>query len=250
MLELLLSTGTTNKYVSVEYPNSGPGNKWLLAGTPALGYFGVIPDSEVITYLAYKNNLSPSLSIVMRTGGDWFKFFYKGKVIYIGCKGIGDSISWQAVYKAGGVYGINSNGPYPSGTGRNQYKPITVMENGKNWTLVPRLPHCNRGERFPGELYNSDTFEYNSLMGRLFGREGVRENIWYSWYAQWASFNYMDLDMDDITLGLETSSDTSRCIGRGSIEIPLNPASPVKTYAATNLILRGTLELEGYIESF
>lgn len=248
MLELLMSANTTNKYVSVEYPNSGPGNKWLLAGTPALGYFGVIPDSEVITYLAYKNNLNPNLSIVMRDGGDWFKFFYKGKVIYIGCKGIGHSVSWQAIYQAGGVYGVNGNGPYPSGTGRNQYKPITVTENGKNWTLIPRLPHCNRSERLSGELYNSDTFEYNSLMGRLFGREGIRENIWYNWYAQWASFNYLDLDMDDITIGLETAPELARNTGRGTVEVPLYPTSTLKTYTALDYILRGTLELEGYLE--
>lgn len=250
MLELLMSVGGAK--AGKWFPNSGPGNKELLFGTPALGYFGVIPSAEVMSYKSYKDNLNPNMAITMSNGDGWFKFFYRGKIIYMSCKAIGYSVSWEAVYQAGGVYGVNNIGTYPVGNPKMQYRPMTITSDGKPWTLIPRLPHTNDVDGGAAAGRQLDTFEYNSLMGRLVGNINIPEGQYVNWYGKWASFDHVQLDMDKSNLGMETgdASNRDRSTNRGGLGYPLNAVQPVKTFVANTVALRGTLELYGYLEPF
>lgn len=141
MFELLLGSALPPL---IMYPNSGPGPMYLKLGNEDIGYFGEVSSAELITYVAYKDHLNPALLVDINSGTldkGWFKFMHQGKVKFISKYPLGDNLSWEALYKAGGIYGTNDNGTYPSpaaGPYFNQYKPISVTQYGKTWTMVPK----------------------------------------------------------------------------------------------------------------
>ena len=138
MLEAMLYKSSP---VDNYYPGSGPGPKTLALGNEDIGYFGEVTASELITHLALRDHLNPSLVADVYVFGDWgwFKFFHKGKVKFITKRATWQRVAWQTLYQAGGVYGTNDNGLYPAGTPKNQYKPLSLFREEKTWTLVPKL---------------------------------------------------------------------------------------------------------------
>lgn len=167
MLEIMLSPGSTHPIVA--YPNSGPGPTVLIKGDETIGYFGELTTGELISNLDYKNNLNPSMLVTISVDKGWFKFMHKGQVKFISKGQVGANVAWDALYKAGGIYGTNDNGTYPSpaaGPYFNQRKPIVITQNGKTWTLIPKA--MTGGPQDPvGSTQVLSGSEYDDLLCRV-----------------------------------------------------------------------------------
>jgi len=194
--------------VAKEYPGSGPGQKWLQAGDEQLGYFGEVSASEMITNAALKTHLGHASGSVRADQG-WLKFFYKGKVVFIGKNTYCTSLTWNNLYAAGGIYGTKDNGKYPASTPVNQYKPITWSNGGKSYRLIPRVMTC-APEPFENSQDVSTGNEYSDLMCRLFNTNPLPGS------GQWGRYTAAQVNMNVVHMGPETrGSGTSYAAVRG-----------------------------------
>lgn len=94
----------------------GPGPNLLLHGNEGYGFFGVVPAADFVNnsaILAVAKNLSgiPQAAVYPT----WYKFIRNGKVLFVPSQTFGDT-TWQALYNAGFVYGVNNTGPSGAGT--------------------------------------------------------------------------------------------------------------------------------------
>lgn len=94
----------------------GPGPNLLLHGNEGYGFFGVVPAADFVNnsaILAVAKNLSgiPQATVYPT----WYKFIRNGKVLFVPNQSFGDA-TWQALYNAGFVYGVNNTGPGGAGT--------------------------------------------------------------------------------------------------------------------------------------
>lgn len=207
MIEALLATISS---AVQEYPNSGPGSKTLIAGNEDIGFFGEVSSSELITYAGLKSHLGFSAGNVGPDVG-WLKFMHKGVVKFIAKKACYYSLTWNALYAAGGIYGTNDNGRYPATTPKNQYKPFTVPDGTKTCKLVPRLlsgaPTDPVGQN-AGEVtdYNS---EYSDLLYRIIAGTHVNSGAF-------AKYVKTDVTMQSAHTVMETiSTNAARMLIRG-----------------------------------
>jgi hypothetical protein len=123
MFEALVGLGSRGQ---TNFPNSGPGSKNLLYGNEQLGYFGTLTPAELVTLGKLRSLFN------FFNGNDegapytWVKMFYKGKVLYFPTNTLAYNLSWNQLYNAGLVYGVDSNGNYPTATPTNQFKILNV----------------------------------------------------------------------------------------------------------------------------
>lgn len=129
--------------------DSGPGSKVVGKGTRALGYFGVVSNNLVFptTQLATLFPLTEGTAI--NDGADWLKFVNGGQVLFISKKPLRTDISWQTLYQAGLVYGVDGTGLSPIGSPVNQLKIV------KSGGFKYRLRVVRGADENPsGSLYN------------------------------------------------------------------------------------------------
>lgn len=188
MLEQLITSGLTAGQAG---PDTGPGNKVLLYGTTDLGYFGEVSSAELFT------SVEIQMVIPVAGGTDitppdklWLKFYFKGKILYIAKKPLKSGVSWNDIYAAGGVYGTNDNGLYPGSPAVNQYHPMTKVENGRSWTLVPRLIRAVNGDPASASSYSAAGY-VDSEWSQLFGRIANATND--ATTEKWARFTNTEL---------------------------------------------------------
>mgnify|MGYP005982914183 CR=1 FL=1 len=96
------------------YPWSGPGSKKLMRGTSDLGYFGTVSTTELYTdeSLGAIVGVNPQFGI-FNTVPDkqvWYKFIYRGRIIYLARYATLRNVSYQDIYNAGAVYGVRGPG--------------------------------------------------------------------------------------------------------------------------------------------
>src|SRR5690554_107694 len=203
MLELLLES--TPRDVSVYYPNSGPGNKYLLAGDENAGYFGEVTSSELLTGegLVAATNLSLT-SVDNNTTLVWLKFFFQGKIIYYAKQNVQNSMTWGTLYQAGLVYGTDGYGTYPYDTGVEQYTTVEVNDADGLHTLIIRLPRGHDTD--PAEPTTpSVTSEWTMLLDRVLAIHP----------DPWDTFTPTDLGGNRSLLMESNDANTSRALVRG-----------------------------------
>lgn len=230
------------------YPDSGPGSKYLIDGDEQLGYFGIVPSTELLTYSAYIKHVIPaSGQASIKPDRGWLKFYYKGKVLYYSKTQIALA-SWDAIYQNGGVYGTNDNGKFPGTPAVNQYKPIDLMRDEQTWRLVPRLPSVSPTN--PGSALVASHCELTDLLVRTCSKEtGVNLNPMYKVNLEkWESFPIASLGLVNSNgtppnsgrdQGIETSGTaTNKLFFAPNLSISENP----KSYTEENW--RAVLELK------
>lgn len=168
MLEILLySKGSNDSF----FPNSGPGNKQLLAGDKTLGYFGEVSDSELFTPAGVIRGMNFNVGTdVAQSGNIWLKFIRNEVVLFIAKKPFKTGVAWNDIYAAGLVYGTRDNGLYPtSGAPAYQFRQLTKIEGSKTWTLKPRLMTGWSGDPAVQNSLESDYInsEWHQLLGRV-----------------------------------------------------------------------------------
>lgn len=126
MFESLLGMGSRGQ---VNFPDSGPGSKNLIYGNEQLGYFGTLTQAEFTSLGAIRNLVGLYAGTDEGAAFLWVKMFYKGRVLYFPTNTIAYNLSWNQLYNAGVVYGVDGNGYAPTATPTNQFK---IMNIGKD----------------------------------------------------------------------------------------------------------------------
>ena len=121
MIELLASNRGGAKTL---YPNSGPGPIMLEFGDEELGYFGTLTSAEMFTTTELSTHLDLGGSSYIDTP-DWIKCFVNGRVLFTPTQRLKAGLSWNDLYKAGAIYGDDTNGSYPAATPVKQNAVIT-----------------------------------------------------------------------------------------------------------------------------
>lgn len=216
-----------------EYPGSGPGQQWLQFGDEQLGFFGEVAASDMITNANLKTHLGLASGAVRADQG-YLKFFYKGKVIFIGKNTFATSLTWNNLYAAGGIYGTNDNGKYPAATPVNQYKPLVWGNGGKSYRMVPRAMTC-APEPFENSQDPLSGNEYSDLLGRLF------VNASFPGSGQWGRYTAAQLNMNVVHMGPETR-------GSAPTYASIRGYSGGSTY--TSLLSLTKVDASGYSQHF
>lgn len=153
------------------YPDSGPGPKTLLQGNTIAGYFGTTTIAELFTHSQLLNaTISAGALPPVHSGAEgWYKFFYRGRVIYLPISPVASSISWNTLYTNGLVYGTDDNGKYPAATPVNQGRIISFTgADNKRFYFRVRLPSAGKDPYVSGtptaaELAGSEFEMFNFL---------------------------------------------------------------------------------------
>lgn len=148
-------------------PYTGPGPQVLLKGDRELGYFGEVPDKDLIT----KNDLRLIVNLpgnAPATGSSpkdniWFKFAYKGKILYIAGTPILLNLSWNSIYNKGLVFGVHGPGDPGIANPVDQY--FTIKTKDENF--IVRCPTITEtlDDPPPTNIYNNGAVIYSPSYG-------------------------------------------------------------------------------------
>ena len=89
-------------------PYDSPGSKYLLAGDRNAGFFGFVQASDLINGTTLASEVGITQGTAINTETPWIKYIWKHKVCFTPLKTLRHSISWDAIYAAGAVYGTGS----------------------------------------------------------------------------------------------------------------------------------------------
>lgn len=172
-----------------DYPviaNSGPGPKNLIQydSVSNTGYFGLVNKTDLFTAEQIEAVAVAGLGGTQanRDIEDlWFKFYYKGKILYYARKSLVLNTTWNTVYAAGLIYGTDDNGKYPD-SGKptvNQYHTLTrTDETGKSYTFKVRVPSgCTTDPANTGAVDTMKQSEYSQLFERMYPTNGI-DLVW------------------------------------------------------------------------
>lgn len=146
------------------FPNSGPGNKTLVAGDSTHGYFGTVTTTEMFTVNDIENFITtlPGTAYAP-TDLMWHKFVLDEKFIFVPNRAIRNT-TWNSVYNASMVYGLDGNGPFPPAAGGvNQLTQVSKMLNGKTYGFKVRTVKGALTDS-ANTLSASDGAEFNRLL--------------------------------------------------------------------------------------
>lgn len=126
-----------------DYTNS-PGSKYIIAGDKEAGFYGFVqPDEfgEIVGNTSGKtamtgDNLALAIGLTQGTATNintpWMKLSSKGKVIFVPVKPLRHSVSWDAIYKQGAVFGDDSENKSTP----NSRSGSLISINGNNNSIV------------------------------------------------------------------------------------------------------------------
>ncbi len=187
------------------YDWSGPGPKYLLLGDENFGYFGKVDTTEMFTNLEFWNatfagkGTAASRQVFVE---GWFKFFYKGNVIFMPQGPVANNVGWDMLYNLGYIYGIDGVGKYPTSTPVNQSKQLTLKKAGVTSYFKVRTPRASLND--PDAYFNGRPGTGNyvgtelELMSRMWSG-GAWGNESGSQWGQWC------IMLDSISSGPTTA---------------------------------------------
>lgn len=108
--------GIANNHPVVDFSNL-PGSKRLIAGDKNAGFLGFVEAEEFITGADLCTSIGLSQGSIINSTTPWIKYMWKGKICFRAVKSIMRSVTWDAIYNAGAVYGTDDEGLLPP-TGR------------------------------------------------------------------------------------------------------------------------------------
>lgn len=164
---------------TIHMPYTGPGPQELMCGDWSRGYFGQVSATELFTpteLCAMCGIAGPS-----PTAPTWVKVVRNGKILFMNLYVMtsGKFVSWNTLYTAGLIYGMDSVGP-ATGHGQtptNQKKVVTKGEHSFLVRLMRALdtPDYSAGAVIPTQGEYSTI--YNSLTNQGFagGAEAISD---------------------------------------------------------------------------
>lgn len=104
----------------------GPGPRLLKAGDWNSGFLGEMTDSEFFSGPLLTLDLGVSEGTAINPASGWLKFVHQGKVLFVAKKPLVRAVSWDTLYRAGAVYGIDGPGYNTDSDGR-EVNQLTVV---------------------------------------------------------------------------------------------------------------------------
>jgi len=133
-LRVAESLETIAKNQSVADYTESPGSKYLWAGDKQAGFFGVVPSAGFIDGLALATALGITSGTAMESDSSWLKYIYKGRIRFTPLRPLRHSITWDAIYNAGAVYGDGTIGTLPPAGRMGANLEISASDNSINTT--------------------------------------------------------------------------------------------------------------------
>jgi len=170
------NTALSSQLEAWALPRTGPGPQQLMDGDLEVGFFGEVAATDFINGATLQSRFALP-GALRNSDTNWFKFAYKGKILFTPVRPILQTVTWLDLYNAGVVYGTDDFGNQPFGLQVNQRRVITI--NGENFLVrlfegrpKPVRPWANYGTdtSYPGR--NTDSIglegsEWNDLMNRV-----------------------------------------------------------------------------------
>lgn len=157
--------------VKAEY-SLGPGPSELLYGDMSLGYFGTVPYTELFTAQEILTMTKVNSGVYSNGLVYWDKFARNGKVLYTPTAPISVSCTWQAIYRAGCVFGVDGPGPWrtPNWNAEavNQLTKISKLGNDFIIRLPTGLDDRNNPERTAKTI--NDSRRYSEVADLQYSR--------------------------------------------------------------------------------
>jgi hypothetical protein len=129
---LAIETIAKNQSIA-DYTNS-PGSKYLWAGDKQAGFFGIVPSGDFIDGLTLATELGITSGTAMESDSAWIKYIYKGRIRFTPLRPFRHSITWDAIYNAGAVYGDGTIGTLPPAGRMGAGLTIDSSDNSINTT--------------------------------------------------------------------------------------------------------------------
>lgn len=148
--------------------NQIPGPGMIIGGDGLAGFYGEVPATEFITGDALASHIGLTAGSSTNSGSGWLKFSLDNKILYVAKQPLRHSLSWDAIYQRGAVYGVAGNGQFPTGVPRPQTTSVTI--NGSTFRV--RLLRGSTLDPYTGAQNVSDPWqsagsEWTQLMSNV-----------------------------------------------------------------------------------
>lgn len=154
--------------VNIDY--NGPGPQDIQYGDWNQGYFGPVDQATLFTNTELCNLLG--VATPNAAAQTWYKFAYKGKVLYFPLAAASTAVGWNYLYGKGLVFGVNGDGPTGhSNPAVNQWKTV-ARDNDE---FIVRLPRTNKTPGFVSGTVDEDSEWYQCVlqMGGLYNMDSA-----------------------------------------------------------------------------
>lgn len=167
-----------NIYLHNEDSIEIPGPSQITNGDLGAGFYGEVESNEFIDGISLANEVNFHQGISQNNQTSWLKFSSKEKTLFIPKRPLRYQVSWEHIYQAGMVYGINDSGsyPYPTNSPVNQNIIVTI---GNLDYIVRLLTGLNSDN---GDINSHNESEWDRLIYRVHEDDG-----------SWASYTDEDL---------------------------------------------------------
>lgn len=154
------------------FSNLGPGPQKILRGDWVRGYFGEIPNAEWVPATDVVDKIKAQLRSLVglsfnATSPTWYKFVYKGKILYFPSNNFIVSTNWQNAYNAGFVFGVDGPGALPTGAPGAVNQKVVIEIGGYQFLVrsarlsdIPTTQYLTQAADF-------NTGEWKSTFARL-----------------------------------------------------------------------------------
>jgi hypothetical protein len=198
------------------------------------GYFGTVSSAEFISGSALASSIGLTSGTAINDTTDWLKFYWHGQIHYIPMKPLRHSVSWDAIYDRGAVYGVSSMGLFGKGTVAPSVVQNREVTIGTDTFRVKLLKGAENGDvdgstSFPAADESGRNSEYNDLIYRVHqdvpsSASGLTFDGGGQIGDNWASYTDTDLVIaagdGRYKLAIERRSDsTSRRVLRGATRL-------------------------------
>lgn len=117
------------------FANLGPGPQKILRGDWVRGYFGEIANADWVTPSDVVDKIKAQLRSLAglsftTSSTAWYKFIYKGKILFFPVNNLITSNNWQSAYNAGFIYGVDGFGETPSGAAGSVNQKVVIEVGG------------------------------------------------------------------------------------------------------------------------
>lgn len=210
-----------------------PGPQTMIASYNAnYGFYGEVPVSQFVDGIELATMVGFSAGDAVNTAEPWLKFNYNNRTVYIAKKHHRINLSWEQLYQAGLVYGVNNNGITPVGTATNQL--TTFQFNGFTFKVrLMRGAYLDPADYFDTANDPSATHwsEWNRLMYTVSAYNPSSQE-----FPNWAEYTNAELEVDTVrTICQETrgnNTDYRITRGGGSFQVGraeqlLNPTTSI-----------------------
>jgi hypothetical protein len=119
----------------IEADSSGsPGGKYLVEGDREAGFFGFVPSSDFFTGTELATACGITSGTAQNSDVSWIKYMYNGQVCFTPLRTYRHSITWDAIYNAGCVYGDGTIGTLPPAGRMGTDLALDASDNSINTT--------------------------------------------------------------------------------------------------------------------